>query len=139
MKLTAQMIEAFAGVYLSPLYDNAQPTPEFHREVWQVYTSDYVAAAIAAPRNHAKSTGFTHDFILANVCFRVESYVIIIGASEEMAVEHLGDIANELRDNDDLRRDFHIKDLTQDQKTDIIVPVSYTHLCNRHCPAHAVD
>jgi predicted phage terminase large subunit-like protein len=121
MKLTADIIEAFSGVYLSPLYDALSPTPEFHREGWAIYCSDDPAAALAAPRGHAKSTAFTHDFVLANVCFRDACYVIIIGSSEEMAVEHLGDIANELRDNEELRAEFKIKDFIQDQKTDIIV------------------
>lgn len=121
MQLTADIIEAFSGVYLSPLYDVPSPTPDFHREGWEIYCSDDPAVALAAPRGHAKSTAFTHDFILANVCFRTACYVIIIGASEEMAVEHLGDIANELRDNDELRAEFKIKDFIQDQKTDIIV------------------
>ena len=44
-----------------------------------------------------------------------------------MAIEHLGDIANELRDNDELRRDFHIKDFIQDQKMDIIVECTDGH------------
>ncbi len=127
MKLTAEMIEAFSGVFLSPLYDEPQPTPDFHREGWALYCSDAQAAALAAPRNHAKSTGFTHDFGLASVCFRVKQYVIILGASEEMAIEHLGDIATELRENDDLRREFKIKDFIQDQKTDIIVECEDGH------------
>lgn len=127
MKLTAEMIEAFAGVYLSPRYDSPQPTPDFHRECWSRYCSDHPAAATAAPRNHAKSTGLTHDYILANVCFRVEDYVILVGASEEMAIEHLGDIANELRENEDLRRDFHIADFEVEQKTDIIVSCTDGH------------
>lgn len=67
------------------------------------------------------STGLTHDFILANVCFRQEDYVILVGASEEMSIEHLGDIANELRENEDLRRDFKIKDFCTEQKTDIVI------------------
>jgi len=121
VKLTAEMIEAFSGVYLSPRYDQPQPTPDFHRECWSRYCSDVLAAATAAPRNHAKSTGLTHDFVLANVCFRIEDYVIVLGASEEMAIEHLGDIANELRENDELIRDFKIKDVVTNQKTDIIV------------------
>lgn len=121
MNLTAEMIEAFSGVYLSPRYDQPQPTPDFHRECWSRYCSAHLAAATAAPRNHAKSTGLTHDFVLANVCFRIEDYVIVLGASEEMAIEHLGDIANELRENDELIRDFKIKDVVTNQKTDIIV------------------
>lgn len=127
MKLTAEMIEAFAGVYLSPRYDTPQPTPDFHRECWRRYVSDYPACATAAPRNHAKSTGLTHDFILANACFRTEDYIILVGSSEEMAIEHLGDIANELRENEHLVRDFHIKSFLTEQKTDIIVECTDGH------------
>lgn len=121
MKLTAELIESFSGVYLSPRYDSAQPTPDFHREVWTRYCSDHPACATAAPRNHAKSTAFTHDFILANACFRVEDYIILVGSSEEMAIEHLGDIRNELAENEELRKAFKIKDFVTEQKTDIIV------------------
>lgn len=121
MKLTAEVVESFAGAYLSPRYDSPQPTPDFHRECWALYCSDAIAAAIAAPRNHAKSTALTHDFGLATALFREENYIIIVGSSEEMAIEHLGDIANELRENEDLRRDFRIDKFVQDQKTDIIV------------------
>lgn len=119
--LTAKRIEAFSGAYLSPRYDNPQPTPEFHREGWSLYCSTALAAAIAAPRGHAKSTAFTHDYVLANVCFRIESYIILVGASEEKAIEHLQDISNELHENEDLIRDFKIKEFVQDTKSDIIV------------------
>jgi predicted phage terminase large subunit-like protein len=121
MKLTPELIESLSGVYLSPRYDQPQPTPEFHRECWTIYCGEAPQAAIAAPRNHAKSTALTHDYALASVLFRDQNYVIIISSSEDLAVEHLNDIANELRDNDDLRRDFKIRDFVVDQKTDIIV------------------
>lgn len=121
MKLTAEIIEAFAGVYLSPRYDAPQPTPPFHRECWERYCSDVPAAATAAPRNHAKSTGLTHDYVVANCVFRTESYIIIIGSSEDLAVEHLGDIANEFRENEQLISAFAIKGFIVEQKTDIIV------------------
>ena len=119
--LTAELVESLSGVYLSPRYDTPKPTPEFHRECWTRYCSDSPACATAAPRGHAKSTAFTHDYILANVLFRAQTYVIIVGSSEEMAIEHLNDIANELRDNEDIIRDFKIKGFITDQKTDIIV------------------
>ena len=121
MNLTADMIEAFSGIYLSPRYDSPQPTPPFHRECWEMYCGDTPSAAIAAPRNHAKSTSLTHDYGLAMALFRSESYIILVGASEEMAIEHLGDIANELRENEDIIRDFKIEEFIVDQKTDIIV------------------
>ena len=126
-ELTAEMIEAFSGVYLSPRYDQPQPTPDFHREGWEYYCSPAAACALAAPRNHAKTTSLTDDYALANVSFRVEDYVIVMGASEEMAVERLGDIAMELRENEPLRRDFKIKGFLQEQKTDIIVECTDGH------------
>jgi predicted phage terminase large subunit-like protein len=121
VELTAETIEGLSGIYLSPRYDQPQITPEFHRECWDRYCSDAPMACTAAPRNHAKSTALTHDYILANVLFRIERYVILIGSSEESAIEHLGDIANELRENEPLIRDFKIKGFVQDQKTDIVV------------------
>jgi hypothetical protein len=127
MRITAEHVEALAGVYLSPHYDQPVATPDFHRECWERYCSDHPACATAAPRSHAKSTALTHDFILANVLLRVEEYVIIIGASEESAVEHLGDIANELRDNDALISHFKVKGFIQDQKTDIIIECTDGH------------
>lgn len=127
MQLTADLIESFSGVYLSPKYDQAQPTPDFHRECWKRYCSKHPACATAAPRNHAKSTALTHDFILANVCFRTEDYVILVGSTEELAIEHLGDIARELEENEDLRRDFKIKDFITAAKTDIIVECTDGH------------
>jgi len=120
-KLTAQLIENFAGVYLSPRYDQPQPTPEFHRKGWELYCSDHPQVMLIAPRDHAKSTGFTFDFVLAEVCFRVSDYVIVIGSTEDMAAEQLSNIREELLENDDLRASFGIKEFEQDSKTDIIV------------------
>lgn len=127
MKVTAELVESFAGIFLSPRYDQPQPTPDFHREGWALYCSDSKQCAIAAPRNHAKSTGFTHDYILAVTLFRERDYVIIVGSSEEMAIEHLGDIASELHENDDLRREFKIKGFITDAKTDIIIECTDGH------------
>lgn len=125
--ITAEHVEAFAGIYLAHRYDQPQPTPDFHRECWVRYTSDHPACATAAPRNHAKSTGLTHDFVLANVCLRVEEYVIVVGASEEMAVEHLGDIAAELEENEELRAKFRIKSFIKKTSSDIIVECDDGH------------
>lgn len=122
MKLTADLIESFAGVFLSPLYDNPHLTPQFHRECWELYCQDEVlAAAVAAPRKHGKTTALTHDFVLAAALFRWQQYIMVIGSSEELATENLSDIADELRDNEDLRQEFKIKDLVVDQRTDVVV------------------
>jgi hypothetical protein len=127
MQLTAEMVDTFSGLYLSSRYDQPQPTPEFHRECWARYCSDVHSAATAAPRNHAKSSALTHAYVLASVLSGAERYVIILGSSEELAIEHLGDIANELRENDELIKDFRIKGFLVDQKTDIVIECTDGH------------
>jgi hypothetical protein len=73
------------------------------------------------PESHAKSTALTHVYTLATVLFRAEDYVVIVSATEDLAKEHLGDIAKELRENEDLIVDFGLKALTTDSKTDIVM------------------
>jgi predicted phage terminase large subunit-like protein len=127
--LTPDLIEAFAGAYLSPMYDSPVATPQFHRDCWALYCEPITYAAVAAPRGHAKSTALTHDFGLATALFRVEDYIVVVSATEDLAIQHLGDIATELRENEDLIRDFQIDKLEVDAKTDIIVRFKDGHKC----------
>jgi predicted phage terminase large subunit-like protein len=127
--LTPLLIENFAGVYLSPMYDNPVETPEFHRECWALYCEPITYAGAVAPRGHAKSTALTHDYGLATALFRDEDYILIVSATEDLAIQHLGDIAKELRENDEIIRDFQIDKLTTDAKTDIIVRFKDGHEC----------
>jgi predicted phage terminase large subunit-like protein len=127
--LSPELIESFAGAYLSPMYDSPVATPQFHRDCWALYCEPITYAAVAAPRGHAKSTALTHDFGLATALFRVEDYIIIVSATEDLAIQHLGDIATELRENEDLIRDFQIDKLETDAKTDIIVRFKDGHKC----------
>ena len=119
--LTAPLIEGFSGMFLSPMYDQPAATPPFHRTGWALYCSEQELAGIVAPRGHAKSTAFTHDFILANVLFQVEPYVIIVSATEDLAKDHLGDIARVLREDEDVRAEFGVTELVVDAKTEVIV------------------
>ena len=121
LEIDADMIESFAGHFLAERYDRPVTTPPFHRECWERYCSDSPAAATAAPRNHAKSTALTHVYALANVLLRAEQYAVIISSSEELAIEHLGDIAAELRENESLIAKCGIRRFVSDQKTDITV------------------
>ena len=127
LPFNAEVIESTSGIFLSPGYDTPQPTPDFHRECWTLYSSDHPACAIAAPRNHAKSSALTHDFLICAVIWRFQEYVILVGSTEEMAIEHLGDIAKELKENEALISHFHIKGFVVDQRTDIIVEFEDGH------------
>lgn len=118
--LTDELIEGFAGVFLSPMYDNPQPTPDFHRAGWELYCSPWELCSIVAPREHAKSTAFTHDFILAETLFRNETFVVLVSATEDLAKDHLADIAKVLRENDEVIVHFGISKLVIDAKTEIV-------------------
>jgi len=127
VKLTAALIEAFAGTFLSVRYDSPKPTPPFHRECWELYASDIAQAGVVAPRGHAKSTGLTFAYTMAEVCFRISDYVIIIGSTEDKASELLSNISEELHTNTDLRVEFGIIGFEVDQKTEIIVTCDDGH------------
>ena len=121
VKLTAKLIEAFAGTFLSGRYDNAKPTPPFHRQGWALYCSDERQAGLVAPRGHAKSTAFTYDYILAECLFRTAQYVILIGSTEDKAAEQLSNLSEEIEVNEDMRREFGVAGFETQQKTEIIV------------------
>jgi predicted phage terminase large subunit-like protein len=121
MKLTAELVEAFSGIYLSPRYDEACPTPQFHRDAWKLCCSPTKNVMVIAPRDHAKSTALTIAYGMAAILFRQSRYAIIIGTTEVKAQEFLGTISDELHNNEDLRHDFKIKNFIVDQKTEIIV------------------
>lgn len=127
VKLTSKLIEAFAGTFLSPRYDNIAPTPQFHREAWALYCSDHPQVMCIAPREHAKSTALTMDYILAEVLFRSSDYVILVSSTEEFAAEQLGNISEELHTNEDLIREFGIAAFEVEAKTDIIVRMTDNH------------
>lgn len=120
VKLTSELVEAFAGTFLSPRYDMPKPTPPFHREAWALYCSDHPQVTVIAPRDHAKSTGLTFDYSLAETLFRISDYVILVGSTEEKAAEQLSNISEELHDNEDLRREFGVKGFEVDTRTEVI-------------------
>lgn len=120
VKLTADLIEAFAGMFLSPRYDDAKPTPQFHREAWALYASDEKQCCVIAPRDHAKSTGLTFDYMLAELLFRRSRYAILIGSTEDKAAEQLSNISEELETNEPLREQFGIRGFEAQTKTEII-------------------
>ena len=127
VKLTADLIESFAGTFISPKYDQQCPTPAFHRECWALYSSDNPAVEVVAPRDHAKSTALTMIYILAECLFRSSDYVILIGSTEDGAAEQLGNITEELMENEDLIREFRVKKFLRTSTTDIIVEMEDGH------------
>ena len=127
VQLTADLIESFAGTFISPRFDDARPTPALHREAWALYSSPVVSAMVIAPRDHAKSTALTTVYTLAECLFRTSDYVILIGSTEDGSAEQLGNIVEELTENDDLIREFGIKKFLRTSNTDVICEMADGH------------
>ena len=91
-KLNADVMEGFVNSVLRKNFDKPAATPEFHKEIWELVTSNSKQVAIAAPRYHAKSTAVTHAYTLASVLFRESRYALIVSDTVTQAVQFLGDI-----------------------------------------------
>jgi predicted phage terminase large subunit-like protein len=120
-------MEGFVNSVLRKNFDRPAPTPQFHKEIWELVTSNSRQVAIAAPRYHAKSTAVTHAYTLASVLFREARYVLIVSDTVSQAVQFLGDIKKELLDNDDLRSLFSISSFPKDTEDDLIVEMEDGH------------
>lgn len=124
MELTSEVIEGFSNACLVKNYDNATPTPEFHRELWKYCCNKSKFVAIAAPRGHGKSTAVTYAYLLAEVLFRKSKYVLIVSDSFSQAGLFLGDVIKELRDNEDIHGLFGEIEFVKQTEDDIICKFS---------------
>lgn len=121
MKLTANIIYGFSGSVLSTRFDEPAPTPDCHKEWWEMCCSDHKFVAIAAPRQHAKSTGITKSYGLASALFRQHDHIMIVSDTYKQACMFLGEIKQELKQNLDLINLFEIKEIETDREDEIIV------------------
>lgn len=89
---------------------------EFHAELYRILLSEKYAA-VAAPRQHAKSTVVSVIFPLYCICYKLRRFIIIISDTEKQAALQLSAIKAELEGNDDLIADFG--NLVGDKKWDV--------------------
>ena len=122
--LDAATIHGFVQSCLQKKFDKPVTTPECHMEWWELCCSNARQVAIAAPRKHAKSTAITLSYVLAAVLFRESKFVIVISDTEGQASLFLGDIKQELIDNEDIIHLFGVKRFTKLSETDIIVEMN---------------
>lgn len=128
VELSAEIIKGFVGTCLIKRFDGASQIPKFHEEMWDMCTSKNQFVAIAAPRGHAKSTSISLSYVLACVLFRERRFVLLVSDTEAQAAMFLGQIKQELQDNQDIIELFGIKKdekgevkFDKDSETDIIV------------------
>lgn len=118
--ITALVIEGFVKAVLASRYDSPAPIPSFHRELWEECCSDAALVALAAPRNHAKSTAITGAYVIASICFREADHVLIIGANEELGAGFVKEIAAEFNENDVLRSTFKFSKFLKETDHEVI-------------------
>lgn len=128
LALNSELVCGFSEAVLAAQYDQRKAIPAFHLEMWDMACSDHPRVAIAAPRGHAKSTSITHAYVLAEVTFRQQDYVIIISDTESQSVEFLGDIKTEIRENEALQELMKFKKFQKEAETDIIIECTDGHL-----------
>lgn len=91
--------------------------------------SNHPFVAIAAPRNHAKSTAVSYSYALACICMRERDFILLVSDTEEQASFFLNDIKKEVLDNEDLRKVFGILGLSKDSLTDMIIDFDGNYQC----------
>jgi len=128
MQLSSSVIAGFVGSILAKRFDDASTSPQFHHELWDLCCSDNQYVAAAAPRGHAKSTAVSFAYILAAVLFRAHRFVLLVSDTEAQGAMFLGNIKQELQENEDLIELFQLKKdekgfvkFIKDTETDIIV------------------
>ena len=119
--LDSQVIHGFVQSCLQRKFDQPVATPAVHLEWWDLCCGKDTHIAIAAPRKHAKSTAITFSYILAAVLFKQYKFVIICSDTESQSTLFLGDIKQELIENEDIISLFGIKKFNKLSETDIIV------------------
>lgn len=118
--LTADVIQGFSASLLQKDFDGAVKSPACHREWWELFCSDHKQVAIAAPRRHAKTTAITQTCGLAAVLFREREYVLIVSDTITQAVQFLGEIKQQLLENEQLRSLFKIQGFVKETEDDFI-------------------
>lgn len=121
MQLTSTIIDNFVREYLVDRFDAPVKSADCHVEWWDMCCSPSRQVAIAAPRNHAKSTTITHAYVVASVLFGFRDFVLIVSGTEWQSIQFLGDIKMELMENELLQRDFGPISFLKDSETEIVV------------------
>jgi len=97
-------IEQF-GQYFFPHHLSLN-TPEFHKEIFDLYESDKTRIAIAAPRGHAKSTITDLVFLAWCICNKKVHFVLLCSDTYSQATLFLETVKAEFESNDKLK-DFY--------------------------------
>lgn len=120
IELTPETLRGFTESVLASRYHNPKAVPKFHDELWAYCCSNHPRVAIAAPREHAKSTAVTGAFVIARLMFRLSEHVLIISSNEEIASGFLNDIKVELLENELLAQTFGFSKFLKEAESELV-------------------
>lgn len=101
-KLTSNRVLAHSFLFA---HRHPQATPFFHREIINLWHSPLEKVVVMAMRGGAKST-LAEECITLNALFKEFNYGLVIGNSEDRAVQRVAAIKNELEFNDSITSIF---------------------------------
>lgn len=91
------MLDEKSGEFIAPA--------KFHREIYELLLTEQFAA-VAAPREHAKSTVVSLIFPVYCVCEKLRYFIVLLSDTQPQSRLLLGAIKSELEENEKLRRDY---------------------------------
>lgn len=122
-----RLMYSFTETFLFPFYDDPQPIPSFHTEMWKLYCSDYDKVAIAAPRGCGKTTANTEAFALANILFQVADFILIGSNTEIQALGILESIKVHILFNETIKATWPQLKLVRNTMQEIVGTTDGTH------------
>ncbi len=104
----AQDFTTFRKYYFSQNHDT--PDGPMQKEVSQLLSKMVnkrgSKLTIAAPRNFAKSTLISLEFVVFCACHKREAFIVVVSATQSQATKFLRNIKREFETNEKLRQDF---------------------------------
>jgi len=76
----------------------SKPSPEFHKEVIKEFMKP-TSSALAAPRNHAKSTLIGLGYLLWLIAYKKEEYIIYTSQNHVKSVQFIEPLLSEIKNN----------------------------------------
>ena len=107
-RMLGQNFSFFRRHYFSHYHKS--PDADFHKDLTgilrEITTKRGSKYAIAAPRESAKSTIVSLEYVIYCICYKIERYIVIISSTNDQATGFLGDIKKEFESNELLIQDF---------------------------------
>lgn len=88
----------FKHMLVDPGTHEATPSPQFHYDLMSLF-KNHNLLAIAAPRGHGKSTVTSLFWAVYNALYEKKKFIVIVSATEDLAIRFLRDIKVEMETN----------------------------------------